>query len=128
MSLCTFNKTGYKSSEKIDSQYNQKIRLLIRKKGEPKSVGQSEKRRLNIIKVLTQNKYFDPRHKEVCFGLEEEAKIGVQIADKLDMMSDQEFMVCSYPYEWMNELKQKTITRVTNKEAVDAILEIVNGS
>lgn len=117
MSLFSFSKTVFKESKQIRSLYDKKIELLLNSRKE----STLNPRETEILQLLRRAKDFDPRYLGTCFGLEKEAKIGVTIAENLDRLSDKEFLISSYPYEWLYELKQKTICRVTNKEAVDAI-------
>ncbi|MCX6783107.1 MAG: hypothetical protein NTZ20_03915 [Candidatus Levybacteria bacterium] len=120
MALCSFTKTGLKSSIDIDSLYNKKMALLLSRR-DASALNKAEQ---VILQKLKTAKYVDPRHLEVCFGLVKEAKIGIAIANKLEAMSEEEFMVSSYPYEWLDQLKRKTICRITNQDAIDAFKKI----
>lgn len=121
MALCSFTKKGFKASKEIDILYDKKIALFMNGRAESRLID-SEKA---LLLKLKQAKYVDPRHVEVCFGLEEEAEIGITIAHKLERMSDEEFLVSSYPYQWLDELKQKTICRITNKDGIDALKKML---
>lgn len=101
MALCSFTKNGFKSSKDIESLYDKKIALLMNGR-DASAVNKAEQ---VILQKLQTARYVDPRHLEVYFGLEEEAEIGVAIASKLESMSKEQFMVSSYPYEWLDELK-----------------------
>lgn len=122
MALFSFNKTGYNSSDQIASQYDKKVKYLLRGRDESE-LSKQEQNRLALISSL---KDLDPRLKGVCFGLEEEATIGIDIADKLDSMTDEEFIESSYSFEWIDELKQKTVCRVTDQETLNLIEEQYN--
>lgn len=123
MALCSFTKTGLKPSIDIDALYDRKIALLLNGRDES-ALNAGEQTILQKIKTA---KYVDPRHLEVCFGLVKEARIGIAIATKLEAMSEDEFMISSYPYEWLDELKRKTICRITNQDAIDAFKKILKG-
>ena len=116
MSLLTFNKTGYRSSAEIDKLYDHKIALLIN----GRSVDELSKRDSLILEKLKQSRYYDPRHLEVCFGLSEEVDKAIVIANNLDSISDEEFMISSYPYEWLEQLST-AICRLTGDEAVNIL-------
>lgn len=123
MGLSSFNKRGFKSSSKINSQYDRKISLLFNNR----AVSKLSSREASIVERLKQAKYFDPRHLEICFGLKEENETGIRIAKKLESMTDEEFLISSYPYEWLNELKKKTICRITNEEMMPVLKDVLLG-
>ena len=78
-----------------------------------------------ILRLLEEAKIFDPRYKDVFFPIEKHAQKAANIAERLDMMSDNEFLISSYPYEWLKEIDINKIGKVVNKEAVEGLSGIV---
>ncbi|MBU4099184.1 hypothetical protein KJ980_06060, partial [Patescibacteria group bacterium] len=115
--LSSFDKKGYKSKEKIQSQYEKKIKVFLDGRDE----SELTHKELDIFNRLQRAMELDPRYPEVYFGLEEESAIGITIADKLNLMTDSEFLISSYPYLWEDELTQKTICRIINPEAAELL-------
>ena len=110
MSLFYFDKTGFKSKKEIESLYDKKIKIFL----EGRDESELSEAELNILNRLLRAKEVDPRYLGTCFGLEDEASIGVNIANRLHIMGDAEFLISSYPYIWEDELPQKTICYVND--------------
>lgn len=53
---------------------------------------------------LRRSKKYDPRYPHVQFKDRKTAEKGVKIADKLDSLSDKEFLYSGYPYIWQDEI------------------------
>lgn len=117
MGSFSFDKKGYKSKKEITSQYEKKIKVFLDGRDEKELIHKE----LDIFNRLQRAMELDPRYPDVCFGLEEESAIGITIADKLDLITDSEFLISSYPYLWEDELTQKTICRIVNPEATELL-------
>ena len=58
-------------------------------------------------------------------ALQEKIIEAIKIAEKLDSLSDEEFLISSYPYMWRKEIDIGKTGKVVNKEAAEALTDIV---
>lgn len=121
MATYSFNKAGFRSDKEIEKQYENKIELFVGKRDANTLPDRDQK----ILKLLNQGKIFDPRYKDIFFPEEDQVDKAIKIAENLDLMSDNEFLISSYPYEWIYEIDIKKIGKVVNKEAVKGLKDIV---
>jgi|SRR3990170_271217 len=94
-----FNKSKLPTDSEIEELYFKKSEATINK---------------DIQNKLFRASMYDPRKSDIYFGTEEVALKAEQISHKLDEMTTGEFMSSSYPYEWLSELPEVTIYKVTN--------------
>lgn len=98
-----FDKVAFLSDTEIEDLYTRKSELTKDK---------------DIQAKLFRASMYDPRKSDIYFGTEEAAFKAEQIAHKLNEMTTNEFLVSNYPYEWLSELPEATIYKVTNSSAL----------
>ena len=94
-----FDKVGFLSDSEIEVLYTKKSEVISDKDIQ--------------IKLLRAGMY-DPRRSDIYFGTEEAAIKAEKIAHKLNEMDTDAFMSSNYPSEWLGELPEATIYKVTN--------------
>jgi len=92
-----FNKSKLPTDSEIEELYFKKSEATINK---------------DIQNKLFRASMYDPRKSDIYFGTEEVALKAEQISH--NEMTTGEFMSSSYPYEWLSELPEVTIYKVTN--------------
>lgn len=121
MSVFSFNKSGLRSDDDIETLYENKIRLFIGKR-KKENLPERDKK---VLKLLEEARLFDPRYKSVFYPTEKMAKKAVEIAEKLDSLTDEKFLISSYPYMWRKEINMSRTGKLVSKEAADALSGIV---
>ncbi len=94
-----FNKSGFLTDSEIEDLYTMKSEATTDR---------------NIQDKLFRANMYDPRKTDIYFGAEEAALKAEKIANKLNEMTTDEFMSSNYPYEWLSELPEATVYKVTN--------------
>lgn len=108
MILCLgliFDKSSYLSDSEIEKQYREKINSLE---------DGGEETRDKFFKASL----YDPRRTDVYFGSKESAEKAQEIANRLHIMSKEEFMASDYPYKWIDELPGVSIYKIVNKKVL----------
>lgn len=119
--MFSFNKSGLRKDKQIDLLYEKKIQIFLGKR----TVKDLPERDQKVLKLLKEAQMFDPRYKNVFYPTEKMAKKAVEIAEKLDALTDEEFLISSYPYMWRKEIDIARTGKWVNKEAADALSDIV---
>ena len=65
---------------------------------------------------MIRSKKYDPRYPNVRFKNIKAAKKAVEIADKLDALSDEEFLCSGYPYVWQDEIRLSNLFLDSTKD------------
>ena len=94
-----FDKVGFLSDSEIEELYTKKSEATLDK---------------DIQAKLFRASMYDPRRSDIYFGTEEAATKAEKIAHKLNKMTLDVFVISSYPCEWLCELPEATILKVTN--------------
>ncbi len=96
MEMYSINNSSLRNDNRIEALYEKKIKLFLDKR--KKKV--LSKREQKILKLLKEAQMFDPRYKNVFYSTKKLANKAAKIADKLDDLSEEEFLISSYPYTW----------------------------
>lgn len=99
-----FDKVGFLSDTEIEELYTKKSEFIKDK---------------DIQTKLFRAIMYDPRKSDIYFGTEEAALKAEQIAHKLNEMTTDEFMTSNYSYEWLSELPEETVYKVTNPSVLN---------
>lgn len=86
--------------ERVNDQYEQRILLLLKGK-KADELNKSEKA---IYDKLVRCAMYDPRRYDVGFTNKDMVYRGIEIAKKLDKLTDDEFMEDQYVLGWIDEL------------------------
>lgn len=119
--MFSFNKSGLRKDNHIEMLYEKKIQLFVGKRLEEDLPERDKK----ILKLLKEAQMFDPRYKNVFYPTKKMAQTAIKIADKLDALTDEEFLISSYPYMWRKEIDIGKTGRAINKDAAEALEDIV---
>lgn len=109
--------SGYKSENQIQKQYQDRVSFLLGGRSESQ-LNTAEKLVLSQLALASQ---MDPRIGSVMFLTIGDALQGVLTANKLDKLTDEQFQVDSYVCEWINKFRGKSVFKITNEEAINAL-------
>ncbi len=121
MGAYSFNKSDLKKDDHIEDLYEKKIKLFLCSRREESLPERDQK----ILKLLREAQMFDPRYKNVFYPTRKMAIKAMEIAEKLDLLTDEEFLISSYPYTWREEINISRTGKWINKEAAEALKDIV---
>lgn len=86
--------------EQVETQYEERIIILLSGRNSEDLAGKDKEAYDKLIRCSM----YDPRRPDVGFETKEMVYKGFEIADKLDRLTDEEFMTNSYVLEWIDEI------------------------
>lgn len=111
------NRTGFADAKTIEELYEKKIDWIL--KLNHSTVTEEIKDKL--VKRLQRCQFYDPRLPDIYYGTEESARKAIEIAAKLHTMTEKEFLVSEYPYQWLSELPNVSLFKVVDPSVLTPV-------